>query len=614
MIILPGTVPAEEAPAAQRDSAEGIRSHIHALWFARKEALDRSDTVGAQARVEELKAYLSHQGITADEELARGLAYEGYENLREGNYERAREAFDIARTLDPFLPQAQTGYAWSLLRSGRGVTTFVNEYLKGIRLSWERFRTDEIQIANFGVVAALAVFCSLTVFSLVVIARCQGRLRHDLKESFLRLLPQRGARLAAWTVFLLPLIVWTGGVWLVLYWLALCFRYMRIPEKAVAVSVFLMIGFAPFGVTAVLDRFEATTDPEMRVVISAMQSGYNPESVRSLEQVVSSRGDRAELHLLLGTAYSKGDRLAEAFDAFQRVLELRPTSTAALIDLGNIYFRLGEYGQAANHYKQALQIQPDLASAYWNLYLAQTEMLHFAEADASLAQARDLGGARVGELLARKKGEGGARLLIEEAADLTELKRDVRASGSAPAERLRALVNPVSFASGATLVFALLMGLGRGITTAQACLRCGKAFCFRCRVEAGGAAYCARCTHLFLKKDGIAAEVRAEEAARLSRRDRVTTLVRRSLSLLLPGSGQILAGRIAIGFPVMTGWVSTLIYLLTRDRLLLTARVPVTDLPAPGIVAAVGLMALLWILGNAASSGRRLTMGEPHGA
>src|SRR5262245_56993405 len=211
--------------ATHHDSADGVRAKILHLWFARKVALENGDTVEADARVEELRAYMLQEGITADRMVARGFAYEGYENLREGNYERSREAFDLARSFDPYLPQAQFGYAWSLLHAGRGVFTFLTEYRRGIGLVWNRFTTDEVQRSNVVVLMALALLCSMTAFTLMVIASCQGRVRHDLFEFARTMMPERGARVTAWTIFLLPLLVWAGGVWLILYWLALCFRY-----------------------------------------------------------------------------------------------------------------------------------------------------------------------------------------------------------------------------------------------------------------------------------------------------------------------------------------------------------------------------------------------------
>jgi hypothetical protein len=117
-----------------------------------------------------------------------------------------------------------------------------------------------------------------------------------------------------------------------------------------------------------------------------------------------------------------------------------------------------------------------------------------------------------------------------------------------------------------------------------------------------------RCLHLFIKKEGITSEMRADGMARLERRERARGVVMRAVSLVLPGSRQILAGRPLIGLPVMMGWVSAIVFLVARQRLLVTAVVPVSDLPPPGVVAAVLFMIVFWILGNAGLAGRRPSM------
>lgn len=597
------------APVPEGSSARTQSTILH-LWFARKAALDSSDTVTAQARVEELRAYMKQEGITADRSIARGFAYEGYENLREGNYERAREAFDLARVFDPQLSQAQFGYAWSLLKSGRGVFPFLDEYGQGIKLAWRSFSADEIVVSNFVIVTTLGVFCSLTAIALLVVLRTQGRFRHDLYELLRLPLGKRTGRFIAWAVFLLPLLVWAGGIWLLLFWLMLGFRYMRFPEKIVAAMVFLMIGLSPLGVRLVLDRFEASSDPETRIVVSAMQEGYNPETVRHLKQVVSSRPEDPELHFLLGTLYAKGDLQDDAYAMFQRVLELQPGNARAMVNVGNIYFRLGEYGQAVTRYKEALAVQPKTLSALWNLYLSQSELLHFAEAEASLQTARDLDGARVGALLAQKK-DGGEGVAVHEPAELDRIKGELRGERISAIGLAMSLVNPVSIASGAGLLFALILGVGRRGENAMSCRRCGRAFCERC--EASGVGYCPRCMHLTLKREQITADNRSDEMQKLRRRNRFRSVGRRIASLVLPGSGLILADRAARGIPVMVGWILIGLHLLARNRLLLPERVPVLDTPEPLFVIGLVVMSLLWIVGNFARTSAGASLGEAHG-
>jgi hypothetical protein len=379
-----------------------------------------------------------------------------------------------------------------------------------------------------------------------------------------------------------------------------------------------MLGLSPVAVPIVVDRFQASTDPETRTVVAALQGGYNPETLRRLNEVVAAHDATAELHVLLGSSYTKGDMLNEAFDEYQKVLEGNPFNTTALVNLGNIYFRLGEYGQAASRYKQASQADPRLTSAHWNLYLAQAEMLHYAEAEESLSLARALDPDVIGDMAARKKGETGAALLLEESASLNAIKQALRSGGSLRFEPALLLRHRLSLACGIALGFSLLSALfsmgRRRERLATACARCGRAHCRRCRVDVRSPALCARCVHLFIKTDGTTAEMRAEGIRKVERRDRLRAWIRRLLSLVLPGAGQVMGGRLAVGFPILICWVTAIVVILGQDQLLLTPRVPVTDLPPFELVVVLVLMGCVWILGNTVPSRPPMMAGASDGA
>jgi hypothetical protein len=261
-----------------------------------------------------------------------------------------------------------------------------------------------------------------------------------------------------------------------------------------------------------------------------------------------------------------------------------------------------------NRYKQASEIRPDLVSAQWNLYLAQTEMLHFAEAEASLARARDLDNDLVATMLAEKKNAGAGQLM-HEPPSLARLKEAIRGRRD-PGEMSASLTGPVSVASGAALLLGLVLCRGRA---ASACGRCGRPWCGRCRFDASKLDLCSRCVHLFGNRDR-ATLLRADEMSRLQRRERASAIVRRCVSFVLPGSGLLLAGRAALGIALMVAWVLTALLVAARERLLLAPRVPVTDLPHPGIILALLLMLAVWIAGNVASTIPASTAGGDDGA
>src|SRR5260221_12191629 len=110
----------ESGDARASEKQPSPEARLQAIWFARKADLEAGDSAAAAGRIEAISDVIRKERLDRVTWLARGFAYEGYEHLREGNYERAREAFDIARRFDNRMPEAQTGYSWAALKAGRG--------------------------------------------------------------------------------------------------------------------------------------------------------------------------------------------------------------------------------------------------------------------------------------------------------------------------------------------------------------------------------------------------------------------------------------------------------------------------------------------------------------
>src|SRR5260370_18422579 len=60
---------------------------------------------------------------------------------------------------------------------------------------------------------------------------------------------------------------------------------------------------------------------------------------------------------------SEDDREAEARESLKKVLQLDPKSPTALLQLGELELKAGEYATAAQHLKAALEVRPDDATA-----------------------------------------------------------------------------------------------------------------------------------------------------------------------------------------------------------------------------------------------------------
>jgi hypothetical protein len=92
--------------------------------------------------------------------------------------------------------------------------------------------------------------------------------------------------------------------------------------------------------------------------------------------------------------------------------------------------------------------------------------------------------------------------------------------------------------------------------TAQACTKCGKVFCPRCKSATESASYCSQCISVFLKRDVVAMEQQQAKMARIERWDKLVWLGRRIAAVLSPGGGLVFDGKLLRGFALgLAGWL-----------------------------------------------------------
>jgi len=399
-----------EAPAPPQAALSKVHSRpsadrrLEKLWFQRRAAVDVDDMARAAGIIEQMREVIRAEHLDRVTWLARAFAFEGYGHLREGNYERAREAYDIARGFDPKLPEAQTGYSWAALHAGHGFAGFIKEYRKALGLRWSAFVREGR--ANLVILSLLVLWVMAIVVILMCTLRYHSMLRHDVGEILPGGWSEGTSKLAGWMVLFGPLLFWIGGAWALLYWCAILGRYMSGSERLIAALACAVV--LATGPLAALGAAEAQTssDPVILAIEDALAGGYGNNVISQLQRTSSEARSSISLRLLLATTYERAGLGREAFEAYQSLLKLQPADARALNNLGNLFLRNGQTGQAMAYYTQAAESSPGLALAFHNLALSQFEALRLADAEANLRRLQELDADMARRLVtAREQGQ-----------------------------------------------------------------------------------------------------------------------------------------------------------------------------------------------------------------
>ncbi len=101
-------------------------------------------------------------------------------------------------------------------------------------------------------------------------------------------------------------------------------------------------------------------DAQLADACTLAQNGRLSEALALLDHIISGRPDFAAAHHERGVVLSLMARSDEAAAAFLRARSHNPHHFSAVLSLGHAYVQQGQYQQAAQCYRQALELNPRL--------------------------------------------------------------------------------------------------------------------------------------------------------------------------------------------------------------------------------------------------------------
>lgn len=608
---------------------EAFTGRLEALWFQRKAFLAAGRDADAENQSQLIRAFCAEEGVRSLDGPAGALLLEAKRHLEEGNYARALSALDFAEFFSPGSSKVRFARAEVLWKSSQGMLAAAGEAVAAVRASLLEQWKDLALVNHLALALLLSLLACSTFFGTLMALRYQGPLRHEVEERVRRIAGSGWPSVAGWTILLLPLLVWIGAGWAALYWTIVTFRFMRRGERAAALALLAAVAGAVPMLRVTVALRGMTEDPIVRNTLASAGGAYEPERLVKLKQLVESHPEEPTYRFLLAGMYKSGRYFEEAYDQYKEVLALDPGAYQADLNIGNVFFQLGQYGEALLHYRKAIDMRPDSVLAYYNAYVAQSESFRFKEAQEYLDKGSAVDPGGMSRLLYRTGRDSGRPVVVDATVDLGSLWRaalegrrltgiEGSAEGPSPsgwALQLRGFLNPLSILALLAMVLCPLSWLWFGrAEPARACIRCGLPFCPLCKSEREkGREYCTQCLHLFVLGDGLAAETKTRKLYEVERHGKLSRLGKRLGSLVVPGAAQLLRGRagrgcllalawlaaLTVGQPLVLGFLGRISGLDLRLDLLRPAALPAAFAVDGVAIVALATAAMVWIAGNA---------------
>ena len=437
-------------------------------------------------------------------------------------------------------------------------------YLKGWMASFRFEVTRRNLLLSFGIWLIIGVSAASLASLIVLMLRTVRRSGHDAMTVGAMFFGRVNAVVFGMVLLLLPLFAGLGPAWLVVYLFVVGWVYLDESQKVFAVAIIVALALMPVladGWQRSLLRVPSVAD---RVGVMLDERQLDPSTLREILDVKDNFDGDSTYHLIVGELLRMHSAVESAKIEFQAAAVEPFGDARPFVFLGNMALEDGNVQLAIQYYDAAIETNSLTALAYHNLSSAYDLNRRFQQGDAARARARELAGGRSASLGVRGR-DPRVRYPMVSSGDVRSF-----VSGLSPEDRLLVGLSSSTwrfvwqFLSPLSMMFWVsgLVGLGilvvrsRWFPVAKECTKCGKVY--RLDDEPGeSAVYCRQCVSVFLQRDLVPIDQQTTKLTQVRRWDRWTTIIRRMVAAVAPGSDQIIRDQVILGTVMsLAAWIS----------------------------------------------------------
>lgn len=477
----------------------------------------------------------------------------------------ASKLYELTRRMAPDLPYPELAYSAHLTRNNLGrLPAIIGSYARGIRkgFAWPDTRHAwELKFATLGLVAFLI---AMLFFLLAQLLRYFGIVAYDCA----RLLP-KGFSSNQTVILVVALVVVPGlllrsplvSILLLLTTLALV---QRINERLVTLAIFGVVAALP-SLDTHLSREVTWPDSGAQQLLYTQYLHCDEDCASELEaRWMAKEGDDWLLTYSVALAqYRLGGekRLANVVKLLGTAEEW-PAAMRPSVEnlLGASLLAQAKPDEAIKHLQTAKELAPKSPAIPFNMMRAYQMKNDGGAASAALDEAMSISSQAVTTHLGLDRRDVNSYLLVEPLPTRLFWERHVRSEPEHVS-----VISPVwSALSGPNLPLdraPLLGGIGALLVllslplylkgkASSPCPKCGLARDPRDAPKTGNHRYCLPCYHTFVSGASLEYDARVHNERVLGRRERFQDIMRRLLSVIMPGTGHSEAGHGLIGFVV----------------------------------------------------------------
>lgn len=516
------------------------------LWPQATAAADGGDIAGATQKTDQLLESARLLGIRRFPLLANSAASLARQEQKDPKI--STWAMTSAERLDPLSPSVAFTRA-DIAKDQANWPVALSSAVAGIGRTFSDYRTRFLARSDLTLVLIAVLSILAGAFALILFFRYQRSAAHDFREMLGAHFSGGVGTVFGFSLLFLPVFLWLGPVWLVVYWLALFFAYASAVERFFIVAALLILALVPIAAIWTASHVAGLDSPVVSAALSASEKSFQPAASRRLREMIEAVPNEPALHLLLGNLEALEGNEQEAALRYRRAIELNDKLAGGYLNIGNLHFFNNDFPAAVNNYEKAEALDPTMAIAYYNHAVVSGETYKFEAQGKNLELAKKYDRSLIEGLIARPPAQKIVmyQLPIAEAWAIFEriaregAAREVFGSYSS-FDPSKVALNPLTIGALIALALASALFFLRKSPRAGECIKCGRTFCPRCKSARDSSTYCTQCIHIYLKKDGVSLDTKRSKIEEVQEFQSGALRLRKLVSSFLPGAGQIMDG------------------------------------------------------------------------
>jgi tetratricopeptide (TPR) repeat protein len=475
---------------------------------------------------------------------------------RQAEKQNRKDIADWATKSADILDSKSSAVAFSnadRMRDQRNWKRLFPTLLAGYTRVFANYRTRLLGRSDLLITLIIALALTIALFSGALFIRYGRSMGHDFREILSERFRGGSVSVLAFALLFLPIFLWLSPVWLIFYWFVISFAYANKLERVLIILFALILAALPIVTDRISTEIAGVDSPIVLTTVAGHEQSYYPEALRRMQELAALVPDNAVVQLLLGNLELQEGNERQAQIHYRHSVELHDNA-GAHVNLGNINFQQNDFTAAITEYEKAEALDPKLAIAFYNNSVAQGELYHYDEQGRQLDHAKSLDRAGI-ERLAQSPPPQKIVIYQPPLDEAWSVEESIARKGNAKVFGTYPYFDPkVSALNSITIgaVLAVILAIfvwskRRRSGLANACIKCGRTFCHRCKSARESATYCTQCIHIYLKRDGVSLDTKRTKLEEVHDYHHGTLRRNKLLATFLPGSAQVLEGRTIAG-------------------------------------------------------------------